>query len=273
MYKVVVFGGTTEGRMIHEYMMEQNIDALTCVATEYGAGMLQGSHIQGAERQGLEPQSMELQDIEDQSPKTIVGRLDRVEMEELLRIHHPMLVVDATHPYAAEASANIEASCLKTGTEYIRVRRQAGVDSLGCSFEEYPTLDGIMDKLGATHGQVFIALGAKEAHAFTALPGYKDRLWLRLLPSVDGLRECISLGFPAQRLICMQGPFSKELNASMFRHTGAKTLVTKDSGDAGGFADKLSAAKELGMDVLVLGRPAQTRGVSLDGVFKRLAGL
>ena len=51
----------------------------------------------------------------------------------------------------------------------------------------------------------------------------------------------------------------------MFKACGADILLTKDTGSAGGFPEKLAAAKALGMQVLVIRRPAESSdGKSLE---------
>ena len=240
---VIVFGGTTEGRKLHEFLGKQGVPALTCVATEYGAEQVQGSGVR-------------------------VGRMDLTEMAEFIRRANPILVADATHPYATEASGNIKAACAGAGAEYIRILRERS-ETGGC----ISSIGEAVERLGVSKGRIFAALGVKEAHTLTALEDYKERVWLRILPTVEGLRECLELGFQARRIICMQGPFSKELNIAMFRATGAKILVTKESGFEGGFLEKLSASEELGMEAYIIGRPEDSGGMSLGEVFERIMSL
>ena len=67
----------------------------------------------------------------------------------------------------------------------------------------------------------------------------------------------------------MQGPFSYELNLAMLRQIQAEYFVTKESGRAGGFAEKLRAAAEAGAVAVVIGRP-EVEGESLEAVMKRM---
>ena len=67
----------------------------------------------------------------------------------------------------------------------------------------------------------------------------------------------------------MQGPFSEEMNRAMLSFTKANILVTKESGPAGGFPEKLSAAKAMGVTVAVLRRKEES-GVSLEEVKKMI---
>ena len=77
------------------------------------------------------------------------------------------------------------------------------------------------------------------------------------------------MGFYGIHLIAMQGPFSEELNVAMMRSVHAKWMVTKESGKAGGFGEKVSAAKKAGVGLVVIGRPAED-GISLEDGIKYL---
>ena len=108
MCKVILFGGTTEGRLLARFLSENQIDTVVCVATEYGGSLLDGgSYVNVLER-----------------------RMDEGEMEELIRSETPHLVVDATHPYAKAVTENIVRAAGNTGTEYMRVVRDS-YDSAG----------------------------------------------------------------------------------------------------------------------------------------------
>ena len=245
MTKVLIFGGTTEGRLLGEFCASRGINALYCAATEMG---------------GL--------DLPGISSRT--GRLDSTAMAALIRSEMPGLVLDATHPYAAEASANIQRACAETGTRRLRILRDAGVERDCLTFANQGEL---VTWLAENPGVIFAATGAKEAALFTALPDFQERVRLRLLPSLEGLRTCLELGYPAAHIICMQGPFSYELNRAMFAASGASILVTKNSGAPGGFAEKLQAALELGIRVALLARPQEADGLSLERALAELEGL
>jgi precorrin-6x reductase len=235
-----VFGGTSEGRTLCEVLSEKKIPALLCVATEYGEKLAPASDL----------------------IKIHTGRLDENGMKVLFASEKPRLAIDAAHPYATLARENINAVCKKTGVKLIRLRREA-LRTENCKI--FSSIDEITEWLKTTEGEIFSTLGAKEAPAFV---NFKERIWLRVLPDPAGLSACLSLGFSARRIICMQGPFSKELNAATFRETGARILLTKESGAAGGFAEKIKAAEERGLTVAVLSRPRDCGGVTLCELIK-----
>lgn len=243
MIEIIVFGGTSEGRELCELLGKKRIDTLICVATEYGGALLTSFD----------------------SLRIHTGRLNQEAMEELLEAENPRLVIDATHPYAAKVSENIFAACAKTGVRLIRLLREK-LHNDGC--QVFSCLEELISWLNTRQGTIFSTLGSKECGVLTTINGYKERVWLRILPDLAGLSACLSQDFPARRIICMQGPFSKELNTAMFRAAKADILLTKDSGTAGGYLEKLEAAKECGMTVAILARPHEEDGLKLDSILK-----
>lgn len=243
MTEIILFGGTGEGRALCELLGRKRIDTLACVATEYGEALLPNFDTLRAH----------------------TGRLDRAAMERLLEAEKPRLVVDATHPYADAVAENIRAACEKVGVKRLRLRRET-LDSDGCV--AFARLDELVAWLNQRHGTVFSTLGVKEAPALTAIDGYKERVWLRILPDSAGISACLAAGFLAPHIICMQGPFSKELNSAMFRAAGAHILLTKESGAAGGYLEKMEAAWECGMTAAVLARPREETGLTFAAISK-----
>jgi precorrin-6x reductase len=239
MYDVILFGGTTEGRELAGFLSEKKIPALVSVATRYGEQLLDCG----------------------QTVNTYSGRMNREDMYALFRSEEPKLVIDATHPYAAEVRVNILDSCRKSGTRLVRVLRETSVTD-GCRC--FSDMSALVEWLNETEGVIFSAMGAKEAAALTAVSGFRKRVILRILPSEGSIAECIGLGYPVKHLLCMQGPFSEEFNRSTFLETGASILVTKESGRHGGFAEKINAAKSLGMEIAVLSRPPESSGMTVE---------
>ena len=247
MCKVIVFAGTTEGRLLAEFLSKRKVPAYICVATEYGeellpeGGCLEISH----------------------------ERLDEERMELLMREKNLPLVIDATHPYAVEVTENIRKACERTGASYVRVLRenQGDLEDGKCIFAD--SVEAAAAILEQTEGNVLVTTGSKEAAKYTALPDYQNRVFLRVLSLPQVAEECTRLGFKGRNLICMQGPFSKELNAAMLRQLDCRYLVTKRSGNTGGFQEKLDAARECGCIPVIIGRPLKETGISVNAC-KRL---
>ena len=239
MSKILIFAGTVEGRKIAEYLVEAGIAVHVCVATQYGEKLL-------PKGKGI----------------TITSkRLTIHEMEELFIQQEISLVIDATHPYAVLVSQNIRQACIKSGKEYMRMLRE----SIAEHKEHCIYLNSIEDAvrfLKVTEGNVLLTTGSKELEKFTVLPDYSKRLFARVLSTPTVVAECQKFGFEGRNLICMQGPFSEELNYAMLKQIDAKYLVTKESGSAGGYMEKLNAAGKAGVRTIVIGRPGKEEGVS-----------
>lgn len=245
MYKVLIFAGTIEGRSVAEYLADAGIPVLASVATEYGAQLM------------------------EESPYLQVssGRLDVEQMVQLMQAEECELVIDATHPYAAVVSANIRSACEKAGKKGIRLLR-ASLEASGFSSEtnaDYVAVDSVREAaeyLKQTEGKVLITTGSKELAEYTVIPNFAERLYPRFLPAPGAVENCLKLGYQQKNLICMQGPFSQAINTAMLKQTGAVWLVTKESGKAGGFGEKVAAARAAGARLLVIGRPVAEEGLS-----------
>lgn len=241
--KILLFGGTGEGRELAEWMLSQGLDATVCVATEYGETLL--------------PDGAQVH----------VGRLDVGAMETLMAGGYT-LVIDATHPYAVEVTKNIRAAAQAAGLPCLRLLRQSDRED-GC--QKAADMAAAADLLEGLPGKVLLTTGSKELDAF-ARPGLRERCCPRVLPMADSLERCLALGFPPKNIICMQGPFTKEMNLATLRQFHVRTLVTKDTGGYGGFRAKADAAREAGCDLVVVERPQTEEGLTLEEVQRRLLG-
>ena len=239
MYKVLVFAGTTEGYEICRFLADHKIETKGFVATEYGSKSL-------TENEFLTVQT---------------GRLDAADMEEVFLQEKPEMVLDATHPYAAEVTVNIRTACENTQTAYYRVLREAGEHEDRAVYVD--SVQAAADYLDQTQGNVLLTTGSKELAGFTGMKDYQNRLYARVLSLPNVMKACAELGFEGKHLIGMQGPFSRELNAAMLRQYDCRYLVTKDTGKAGGFQDKIDAALECDAVPVIIGRPLKEKGMSV----------
>ena len=124
-------------------------------------------------------------------------------------------------------------------------------------------------------GNLFLTTGSKDLPLLAEEIGEPQRLYVRVLPSVESLRICMECGIPAGHLIAMQGPFTQELNEDILLQTGARAVLTKESGKVGGFDEKVAAAKEVGIPVVVVRNPEKESKdsdlLSFEEVLERLA--
>lgn len=237
--KILIFGGTTEGRELAEFCEKKDIPALSSVTAEYGAKLL------------------------PESARVTVGRLDSDGMAALIGQGFS-LVIDATHPYAAEASKNIKAACGAIDVRYFRVIREKNIPEYGETVSGINELVKRLNDSDRLSGTILSTLGSKEAEALTRVFDHSKRVWLRILPSAENIERCVSLGFDRAKIIAEKGPFTHEQNIGHIKKSAAKILLTKNSGIAGGYPEKISAARECQISVFTVERPC---GPHEDGVY------
>ncbi len=238
--RLIVFGGTTEGRLLSCEMARLGAAVTVCVATEYGK-----------EEQG-----------EQAGVEVRAGRLDGEQMRAA--VAGADLCVDATHPYAAEASRNIRSACEQAGVRRLRLLREQSQLPAGAAV--FPTAGDAAAWLKDTKGNILLATGAKELGVFADLGG--ERLYPRVLPLASSLDACAAAGVPRSNIVALQGPFSQELNEALIRQFRIRFLVTKDGGQAGGFQEKADAAAATGIQLVLIRRPEDS-GMNYDTVLRQ----
>lgn len=239
MKHIVIFGGTTEGRLLTETLSKLNADITVCVATEYGK-------TEQGELSGVTVHS---------------GRLDVSGMEEILK--GTALCIDATHPYAREASCNIREACCRTGVPYKRLLREQS--ELPQTAVAVQTMKEAADYLAGCSGNVLLTTGSKELSAFSCID--RKRLFVRVLPLIESLKLCEAAEILPGNILALQGPFSCEFNEALIHQFQIKYLVTKDGGSVGGFKEKVMAAEKTGIELIVITRPRE-RGESFEKVLR-----
>lgn len=245
---VLAFGGTTEGREIAEWLSARGTCAVTVSSlTEYGGSLVDG-----------------LPNVE-----SLTGRMLPPDMEALIRARGFTCVIDATHPFATGISASIADTCATCDAPVVRVLREGEPEGPWVAVD---SADDAARHAARAEGAVLLTTGSNDLSTYVqALPDFRERLFVRILPVAKSLAMADELGIPASHVIAMQGPFSKELNIALIREFGIKTLVTKASGKAGGFWEKAEAARECGIELVVIRRPLKEEGLSPDEAKRELA--
>lgn len=239
MLQVLLFGGTTEGRILAEYLNSKHIHTHVCVAVCYGENLLS----------------------ENEYITVNTKRLAEDEIVNLIVQNNFDIVIDATHPFLVVVPRNIKRACEKTKIEYIKIL---------CKEEERATcgiwvntIEEAVRYLKNTSGNILITTGSNRLKAFTELEHFALRCYPRVLSSVSVMEKCIKLGFLKSHLLCMQGPFIKDLNIAILRRINASYMVTKESSSTGGFEHKLLAAKETNVIPIIIGRPKELPGITV----------
>ena len=241
MNKLCIFAGTTEGKQLAEALCGRGVLLTVCVATEYGEVSF-----------GKMPDCT-----------VLAGRIPRDEIEAMLRREGFAAVVDATHPYAEHITESIRSAAKAAGTEYIRLLRESTAAASDGVF--VPDTAACIAYLRETEGNILLTTGSKTLPQYCEDPLLKERIFARVLPLADSIRICEECGLPADRIFALRGPFSEEMNVAMLHQCKASWMVTKDTGNAGGYEEKIAAAAACGAKVIIIGRPAESEeGLSLE---------
>lgn len=171
-----------------------------------------------------------------------------------LRAHAPVAVVDATHPFAARITRHAVEACARTGTPLLRLERPGWVETPGDVWHRVPDLEAAARLVPELGERPFLALGRGGLVAY-----------LRHLEDVAGavhLARCVEPPAgpvpPGTTLLLDRGPYDVAAETDLLLRHRVDVLVTKDSGGQGAGA-KLDAARDLGIPVVMVDRPAGIR--------------
>ena len=232
---IFVLAGTQDGREIVRLLLEQGHDVAASVVSSYGGELL--AHACGQRC------------LINDKP------LDEAALKDYLQEHDIRLLVDASHPYAANVSRNAIAVCQALSIPYIRFERDLSkldYDRITVvhSYEEAAQAAAALGK------KIFLTTGSRNLDKFVHSPDLKDcELTARVLPTAEVIGLCESLGLDAGHIVALQGPFSQELNRELFRKYGAEVIITKNSGTIGGTDTKFAAAAALNLPIVLIDRP------------------
>ncbi len=229
---ILILGGTTEGRELAALIRQQGYQCALSVASSLG------------------------RNFANDCQELICGELDYGQLKELIDDGGFRIILDATHPYAEQIKLTAQRVAKEQGVIYLRYQRPA------TELPEVPNLIRVVDYrsglkvLEQSTGGVFLTVGVRQLHLFQPLWTEQGRqVWVKVLPALESLERCSQLGLRPEQIFAFHGSGSKELVVAILRQTGAEWLVTKESGAAGGTAQKVAAALESGKKVLVIDRP------------------
>jgi precorrin-3B C17-methyltransferase len=256
---VWLFSGTGDGNALARALADRQGPIVVSTASEYG-GEIAREDCPGvtvwAGRQGVEAR------------------------RRALLASQARAIVDATHPFAQQMSEQLIGLSKELSIPYLRYERPSAFDArsaLGApdavdirdALDPQRALnirgamgslcDSVADAAQRAIGigqRIFLATGSKDLATFLNAPGAGQREWfVRITPEPALVRRAIDLGIPRDHILAMQGPFSEEFNTALWRDQRIDCVVTKDSGEAGGFSAKARAAAALKIPLLVIRRP------------------
>lgn len=243
MKEILIFAGTTEGRKLSECLSKADILHTVCVATEYGEIVLTENACAHVHR----------------------GRMDVEEMSAFISDGQFSAVVDATHPYAQVVTENIRNAMKGMNIPYIRLKRETDDSYDYDKIRSFECNEDCAEALLQINGNILLTTGSKELSVYCGYESLKDRLYVRVLPGLESLSLCNENGIMGRHILALQGPFTVDMNEAMLRQYDISCLVTKKSGRAGGYIEKLEAAKRLDIPVYVIERVNVEKNASNTG--------
>jgi precorrin-6A/cobalt-precorrin-6A reductase len=231
---ILVLAGTSDARGLAVKMKDVGYRPMTTVVTENAAIQLR--------QEGLDVH---------------IGRLTASEMTSFIIKKNIRGVVDASHPFAEEASRNAISAAKEANVPYIRYER----DSQAFQYEKLTVVHSYEEAsqvAAEKKGVIMLTTGSKTLQVFTEkLLGIPDvRLIARMLPRLDNLEKCERLGLPQKNIIAIQGPFTKDFDLALYKQYGVTLMITKESGQVGSVDEKIAAAEELGIEIILISRPS-----------------
>ena len=223
--------GTKDARIIADKLLAAGTDKLLAsTATEYGGKL-----------------------FNDERIEIIDKKLEYEEMKLLITEKNIDIIVDASHPYAVNVSSNVMKAAEDCNIEYFRFeRKMLAYDGA----KRFSSLDKIVKYIKTVYKDenILSTLGSNNLADIKSV-NEENNLYIRILPTVSSVEKAENLGFLPGKIIAVQGPFSKNLNKVILEDYKIKALITKESGETGGEAEKIEACFETGTEVLVLERP------------------
>lgn len=227
---ILVLGGTTEGRLAVKVLDE--------------AGKSYFYSTRG-----------ELQQVNCRNGERVTGGMDEQKMEEFCRSNGIRLLIDAAHPFAVQLHKTVEQVSRKLNLSVVRFERKYPPrtdDVIWCKDYNDAVLrlkeDGISRLLALTGVQTIGKL-----RDFWADENSKPECWFRILDREESLSLAVRHGFDTSRLVYYH---EGEPEAQLMEKIRPQAVLTKESGESGGFVEKLEAARGLGIPVYAVCRPS-----------------
>jgi precorrin-6A/cobalt-precorrin-6A reductase len=175
------------------------------------------------------------------------------------------LLIDATHPFAAQMSRHAAAAALACGVPHLMLVRPPWTPVAGdrwLSVDSNAAAVVVLPKVGR---RVFLTIGRQELAAFASL----QELWF-LMRMIDPPRPDTPV--PPGTVLLARGPFTLEDERQLLQTHAIEVVVSKNSGGDATYA-KIRAARELGLPVVMIERPPLPAGEQVEDVGQAMAWL
>ncbi len=180
-----------------------------------------------------------------------------------LREQRINLLIDATHPFAAQMSWNAATAAKEVGIPYLMLVRPAWAKVAGDNWIEVESVSCAVKAIPVTAKRVFLTIGRQQLAAFATL----TETWF-LMRSIDPPDVAI----PHGQLLLDRGPFNLASERKLLRDYQIEAIVSKNSGGEATYS-KIIAARELGIPIVMVQRQALPPGEQVADVESAVAWL
>jgi precorrin-6A/cobalt-precorrin-6A reductase len=235
---ILLLGGTGESARIAEAIRDAGLSVLVSMATEIPLALPSGPGIE--------------------------SRRGRLNLEQLVRLIEEIEItalVDAAHPFAAEAHKTAMQAAQRTNIPYLHWLRDES-DLSGYSNLHMAADHQSAAQMAATlRRPILLTIGSRNLLPYVhAARGAALPVYARVLPCQESEESCRLAGLDKSKVIAARGPFAVEDTLVLLRGLEIGTLVTKESGRVGGVAEKLEAATRAKCNVVIVQRTAFNEG-------------
>lgn len=168
-------------------------------------------------------------------------------LAQYLAVNRIDVVIDATHPFAAQISANAIAACTETGVPLLAILRPPWTPVEGDDWTSFESVERAISAIGVAPGIVFSGLGRLSLAALGTAP--QHHYVVRVIDPPEA-----PLALPNVTVIAARGPFHTEDEIELFQKHGIELVLSKNSGGDAAYG-KIAAARRLGLKVFMIDRP------------------
>ncbi|UMZ73134.1 precorrin-6A reductase [Natranaerofaba carboxydovora] len=246
---ILIIGGTEDSIILGSFLEEKGYNIYISAATSYGKDLIT--------KHGLKP---------------FRSRLCGDKMHKILEDNNIKAVIDASHPYSINVTSNTKAACDKCDIPLIRFERprtklQGQKAKENISYVK--DFDEAAKKAFSLGDRVLLTTGSNNLEPFVTIRNslltnknynkdeytFQPKLYARILPEKDSIIKCQELGLTPDEIIAIKGPLNYNLNKAIIENYNISVIVTKDSGESGGTPEKIHAALDLDINIVIIDRP------------------
>jgi precorrin-6A/cobalt-precorrin-6A reductase len=187
------------------------------------------------------------------------------------------LILDVSHPFSSIGFAPLSHRCEQQGIPYLRLERpEIIIPASPLIYPVYNWEEALLrleERVAKLYREkrrtitIFITTGSNKLESIVHSSFARSaRLVVRVLPEEHLIRKCSELGIRPKDIIGMQGPFSKGINKALFKFYKADLVLTRDSGLEGGTDTKMSAALELGLEIVLIKKTNNSSGCTVHTI-------